>query len=266
MVKLLIGITSCHKDRNTGCHEVIRRTWGRIATALGIDVRFFVGGEKPAAMADDEVHVEVPDDYYSLPHKTKAVAGWFLEHDYTHLYKCDNDTFVHPQRLLSSDFAEADYYGEPVDPVYFNGGPGYSISRKAAEILVASEVGDDVNEDHWVGSMLHGKDIIKRNGGSGLWRYCAWHYPVGAYGNRRYHPDSKWQETMARAYLGIGEAGLDPRGLCFQDRTENGLRDGEYKILLIWPGHPDRVVTVSKKELDYWQGHHLVRRIISPRW
>jgi hypothetical protein len=84
------------------------------------------------------------------------------------------------------------------------------------------------------------------------------------YGKKKYHPDSKWQETMARAYLG-GKEGHDPAGLCFQDRCENGIADGEYKVILRIPGH-DQPRILSKQELEYWQQHNLVERVLNPRW
>jgi hypothetical protein len=262
--KLLIAVCSCHRDREAGGHAAIRRSWGHIAVAAGIDVRFFVGG-KSGIIDDpqpDEVWLPVQDDYEALAIKTKAIAGWFLKHDYTNLFKCDNDTFVIPQRLLESDFENVDYLGSPVGDVYHHGGVGYFLSRTAAEILVDSDV-DDTAEDRWVGRMLTGR-VSKANAGDKLHRFASWHFPTGMYGPKKYHPDSKWQETMARAYLG-GKEGHDPRGLCFQDRNENGIVDGEYKVVLRIPGH-DQPRILSKQELNFWQQHNLVAKVINPRW
>jgi hypothetical protein len=267
MQRLLIAVESCWKDRNANCHEAIRRSWGQIAVDLGIDVRFFIGGDKPNNLAADEIWLDVPDDYYSLPHKTQAVAKWFLDHDYTHLFKADTDTFIVPDRLLTSGFEQFDYYGSSVDSTYYHGGIGYFINRKSAEILSVSPVGSETAEDRWVGHALDGK-VSKADAGDKLHRYASWHFPVGPwYGNKRYHPDSKWQETMSLAHMGT--EGLDahnPRGLCFQDRAENGIADGEYKALVHFPGHPDRVAVLSKRDLDWYRASNLLVRILSPQW
>lgn len=270
-MKLLIAITSCQRDLAIGCHDAIRASWGRVAVSLGIDVRFFVGGEDVSnSLRPDEVWVPVRDSYYNLPHKTKAAVQWFLaqEHShlfkkYTHFFKADNDTFVHPQRLLDCGFEDADYYGTPVSNIYMNGGPGYFLNRKAAEIIAASEVGSNTAEDFWVGTML--TNVVRKDGGEKFWRFASWHFPAGAYDGKRYHPDSKWQQTMARAHLGSID-GLDPRGLCFQDRAENGIMNGYVKVLMKFPGHPDRVRTLSQKEFLFWKGQGFIKEILSPRW
>jgi hypothetical protein len=260
---LLIAVCSCHKDRDVGCHDSIRRSWGRVALEAGIDVRFFLGGRYPANLEADETWVPVPDDYLSLPHKTKAIAQCSLIQGYDYLFKCDNDTFLVPKRLLQCGFEDFDYYGTPVNKIYLNGGPGYFLSKRAAEIVAASEV-DEQAEDRWVGRML-GDRVLRGDAGEKFWRYSTWHYPVGMYGPKRYHPESQWQETMARAYLD-GTEGLDPRGLCFQDRAENGIMVGEFKILLRFPGREDVVKVVSREELTYWKGRKMVREILTPRW
>ena len=261
-MSLVITVLSCHRDRDIGCHDCIRNTWGKEAKELGIDVFFFIGGECPTALAGDEFWLDVPDGYYDLPHKTKAVAAWLLSDTlYTYMLKCDNDTFLVPELLFNTGFWKTDYSGTPINEVYMHGGAGYFLSKRAAQIVAHSEV-DEEAEDRWVGRML--SKVEKRDLGEAFWRRASWHYPVGIYGKRRYHPDSKWMETMACAHL--GHTGYDPRGLCFQDRAENGHGEGEYRVLLMFPGHEDRIKILTEKELKFWQGHRLVREVLSPKW
>jgi Galactosyltransferase len=261
-MSLVITVVSCHRDRDAGCHQSIRRTWGEEALKLGIDVVFFIGGDRPEGLQKDEVWLNVPDSYNDLPYKTQAVAGWFLNSCFPYMFKCDTDTFIVPEHLLENDFQNADYLGTPVNPTYLNGGPGYFLSRAAAQVLCSERV-DETAEDRWVGRMLDGL-VTKKDGGEKFWRYATWHYPVGIYGKKRYHPDSKWMETMACAHL--GHKGYDPRGLHFQDRAENGHGEGEYRVVMSIPGRPDEVRVISEKELKYWQGHRIVKKILSPKW
>lgn len=265
MNKLLIAVESCWKDRNAGCHEAIRRSWGQIAVDAGIDVRFFIGGNEPNDLAADEIWLNVPDGYYDLPHKTRAIAQWFLDHDYAHLFKADTDTFIVPDRLLTSGFEQFDYYGSSVDSTYYHGGIGYFISRKSAEILAARDVGSETAEDRWVGHTLVDK-VQKQDAAERLFRYASWHYPTGMYGTKKTGDGiNRWQLTMARAYLN-GTEGDDPRGLAFIDRAENGIFDGEVKALVRFPGHPDRVAVLSKRDLDWYRASHLLIRVLSPQW
>jgi hypothetical protein len=169
---LLIGVKSCERDRTQGFHQAIRNTWGSGLTNL----YFFMGaGSNPIAI--DEVSVDAPDDYRSLPFKTKAMLNWFLLRDWTHMFLCDNDTYINIAEFQKIDYQNYDYSGYfgywPVgkkmgdtfryddgqgnihDPchAWASGGFGYFVSRKAAELIVATEPCSWA-EDLWVGQAL----------------------------------------------------------------------------------------------------------------
>jgi hypothetical protein len=165
--KALIAIAGCERDARNGYNQAIRDTWKKAVS--GADFLFFVGqGDIP--LASDEIRIAAPDDYKSLPYKTKAILNWSIEHGYDHTFKCDTDTFVYPSRLLASGFENYDYSG------WFNGVPnqrcvtdrqwytwasggiGYWLSRKAAQIVVAQEP-HHWAEDLWVGQVLSHKPI-----------------------------------------------------------------------------------------------------------
>lgn len=181
MIKLAIAVKSCHKDLDRGCHDAIRSTWGRDFKARGIDVFFFVGKDptqedtrRVRRYVSGEVVVDCKDDYESLPVKTRRICQWVNSKMFSHIYLCDNDTMVHPDKILSSGFEKYDYSasqwwgGEPGDPpfhysdsygdypecrVWASGGFGYFLSRKAADI-VANTYPKHWAEDMFVGDAL----------------------------------------------------------------------------------------------------------------
>ena len=76
-----------------------------------------------------------PDDYPSLPQRTRWFCRWALaQNDWDYLFKCDDDTYVSITRLSLYDLAGRDYVGAEWKPGvgYGSGGAGYFLSRKAA--------------------------------------------------------------------------------------------------------------------------------------
>src|SRR5258708_1228755 len=109
-MRLLIAITSCRKYEENGNNKAVRETWLASARALCLDGRFFIGDTTLVTPAD-AIKLPVPDDYKSLPYKTRAMAKWALEKGFDFVYKCDRDTYVVPRRLLNSGFSAHDYHG-----------------------------------------------------------------------------------------------------------------------------------------------------------
>jgi len=185
--KLLIAITSCHRYRSRTAQQ--RDSWLR--DIRGIDYRFFLGkapnGEQPTK---DEVFLPVEDNYEALPLKVQAACAWALENGYDYLFKLDDDAYCVPSRLLTSNFARADYVGRyrgasdwkrPGDNPsgYASGGPGYWLSRKAMQIVVAAKHNGDWAEDRWVGNVL-AKAGIKCTHEPRFW---LWPWPHGGQSN-----------------------------------------------------------------------------------
>lgn len=163
-MKLLIAVKSCIRDLLAGHHDAIRETWGKDFEGLA-DVRFFTGSGGPFTLKD-ETRLDVNDDYDSLPFKARAICDWMLgtvwtmNIPYTHVFLCDNDTFVKPSLLMASGFEKYDYsglfnIGEPrsgrtfpyideknnvIDKCYpwASGGYGYFLSQKAATEVAMS--------------------------------------------------------------------------------------------------------------------------------
>lgn len=107
--------------------SALRGTWLK---DVDIDYRLFYGqppegsGREPKP---DEVFLDAPDGYATLPLKTKALAKWALDHGYDRLCKCDDDMWVHWDRMSKSKaFTQGDYAVETLrglsTPPYFYGG------------------------------------------------------------------------------------------------------------------------------------------------
>lgn len=192
-MRLLIAVKSCMADMKTG-HPAIRDGWGK--HLVDADLKFFVG-RALANTKPDEIVLNVPDDYMSLSYKTKAMLSWSVEQGYDYTFLCDNDTFLIPDRLMKSGFERYDYSAEVEHKGYFNGGAGYFVSRKAAQIIAASSV-TETAEDYWVGITL-GDVVTRKRLVSDTW--FSRHFPKEAYGVKKYDVDLPWQRMMAEFHI-----------------------------------------------------------------
>lgn len=135
----IVGLLSCHAytERQSLC----RRTWIPAVQALGIDVVFLIGGHDRVERRCDELWLPVPDTYRELPQKTIAFCKWAIQStEATHLFKADDDTFIHPRRFtrfLAELPVNREYVGAEWRPRtrYASGGAGYVLSRRAAELV-----------------------------------------------------------------------------------------------------------------------------------
>jgi len=173
-----ISVKSCQRDRMDGRHRAIRETWGKNLPD-GVTLKFFVGDGWTTldALHRDEINLVCPDDYHSLPFKTREICR--DSRDTTnpdYLFLCDTDTYVDTKRMLESGFENFDYYGyfanftgttfpyTAVDrdgkPEYHthchrwaSGGFGYFLSREAMHAVSAEEP-TSWAEDLWVGQVM----------------------------------------------------------------------------------------------------------------
>ncbi len=162
MTRLLIAITSCEKHRPWQFAQ--RQTWMR-EIPQRVSYRFFLGGPAPGDAEDDEVFLDVPDDYLGLPLKTKALSRWALEQGFNYIYKADVDTLLLPTNLLASGFEQHDYMGglntERPPVVFASGGAGYCLSEKAMWLVVENNPWPEGGpEDVWVACVLKDHGIL----------------------------------------------------------------------------------------------------------
>jgi hypothetical protein len=195
-MRLLLAVKSCVRDLQNGCHETIRRTWGQ--NARSADLRFFIGrGEATKA---DEVSVDAPDDYDSLPWKTREILRWSLNIGYEFTFLCDTDTFIIPKDLMNSGFEKYDVSGKfctghPVGSPSFDykdergeyrgvyswpsGGRGYFVSAKAARVIVDTEPrvwAEDMYVGQVLGPLIQSGEI-KAAELKNFVGHISWHYP-----------------------------------------------------------------------------------------
>ncbi len=178
-MRTLIAVSSCERDAQNGNNAAMRQTWIReMPQVEGFEYRVFLGhGDR--ALLPDEVRLDVPDDYLSLPFKTRESSRWALDHGFDYVFRANTDTCINPHRLRASGFTRHHYFGcfpggyypEPDGQghhAYASGGPGYFTDRKACEAIVAAYPDLKIcekywAEDLWVGDVLgfagiHGQD------------------------------------------------------------------------------------------------------------
>lgn len=170
-MKTLIAVTSCHRfayadkedqaprytrERLTTC----RSTWLR-----DCEYRVFFGASGHREPLSDEVFLSCPDDYKSLPAKTREICRWALQRDYDFLYRTDDDTFVYVDRLLRSGFEKHDYsgyclpYPQHLEKYRYHGAPGFWLSRRAMQVVAESDYLTEYADDLWIGSELYQQGI-----------------------------------------------------------------------------------------------------------
>lgn len=189
-MKPLIAIASCKRDCENGFNQAIRDTWGKEASMLASTL-FFTG--KDAGPQDkDVIELNCPDDYLGLPWKTYRILEWALANGYSHIFKCDTDTYVRPRRMLKSNYHRHDYVGNfvgrkdngrflarrgnTVGPTivgvprvvyeclysWASGGAGYWLSAKAAKYIMENPPDERAIcphlkypcEDLWIGNLM----------------------------------------------------------------------------------------------------------------
>jgi hypothetical protein len=143
--------------------EAVRETWAKDIEPFKehVTLKFFYGKPDsgvPRELLEDEVLLPCPDDYEHLPHKTIEIARYAVRENYDFVFKCDDDTAVHIDRLvhecLSNRFDYAGYEHSGI----CTGGPGYWLSRRACQ-----EVARNGNPDCWAEDVWVGKTLMKVN-------------------------------------------------------------------------------------------------------
>jgi len=225
MSKLIICVKSCHRDLSGGYHNPIRSTWGAVAKASGVEVRFFVGRDDSRSHYErDEIVVDAGDTYADLPFKTREICRWATGKIFDHIFICDTDTYIYMKHLLESGYERYDYLGhmlhplkqkwryetttltgerEVHDPCYTwaSGGVGYMLSKDAVK-EVAYDFPNSWAEDLWVGQVVGphiqigtwlGMNTRENNYTGNLF---SWHFPRDQYDGKPYDPSFKWMEKM----------------------------------------------------------------------
>ena len=160
--RILIAAVSClnYEERRERC----MRTWIPDALHAGLDVVFVVGGGVDLATRDGlMLTLPCADDYDSLPQKTCGLLQWAISTaEYEFIFKCDDDTYLRPERLIAEATHGVDYMGAywTENAGYASGGAGYLLSRHAAEIAACGLAKHPTGaEDLLVGQILRGAGV-----------------------------------------------------------------------------------------------------------
>jgi hypothetical protein len=137
-----IIVLSCQAHRD--CRQkAIRDTWAR-RVPEGVALYFVEGGHERTAIEGDRLLLPVPDGYDDLAEKCfHAVKLVLAKIKCSGIIKCDDDTYLHPQRCIDSVDTFGDYCGNPAEgqeqfPGYAQGGC-YWLSRKAMMKLTETD-------------------------------------------------------------------------------------------------------------------------------
>lgn len=223
-MNLLIAVKSCNKHRLEGYNDEIRRTWGMDVAPNYL--LFFHGEptfEQNVHQWSDEVILSVKDDYDSLPYKTQAILKFFLLGFYSHIFLCDTDTFVIPEKLLATGFEKYDVSGRygSVYPIgqTFNfrddrgnsmpnahpwpsGGIGYFLSRRAAQVVVDSPIthwAEDVHVGQATGPLIQSGELTACDLPN-FETEASWHFQRRQYGGKVYDLSFGWMEKMYKEH------------------------------------------------------------------
>lgn len=150
--QVVIGVLTA-KDYESR-REACRDTWaGNLPSNVEL---VFLLGDPTANLPyrkGDTLYCPCPDDYPSLPQKTRWFCLWALaNHNVNYLFKCDDDTYLAIDRLLESLPAQ-DYVGYDIQG-YASGGAGYLLSRQAALLIAAHMQHKSGPEDLIAGKLL----------------------------------------------------------------------------------------------------------------
>lgn len=140
--QLTIAVMSCRANRSTkqvACQD----TWIRTAHANKIPLVIVEGDPSytlPHLRSEYELLVPAGDEYYDLRDKIRWLMRWFCTNvpewcGGKYLFKCDDDTYVNIDRLLSLDVKKFEYIGRAINEGYAGGGAGYILSRRAARFV-----------------------------------------------------------------------------------------------------------------------------------
>ncbi len=190
--RILIIILSCLKHAMDGSNQAIRDTWVKdVNSCSALDYRFFIGNGSPTGQDEtlllaswnleeseryrnkvridpdislykpnvDEVFLNAPDKYEYMSYKLKEACRWGLGRGYEVFFQCLTDTYIAVDRLVDRKPSTQEYLGTSnCEGTYLGGGPGYWLSRKAAQFLVEAPV-THWAYDIWAGRVLLDKEV-----------------------------------------------------------------------------------------------------------
>jgi hypothetical protein len=214
----VILVSSCQRDMDRGFHRAIEETWGKDPA---IPFFFLVGNTfleppRPLFRRPNTIALPVPDDYKSLPLKTREGHRWALRQGYDFVFQAFTDTYCFTRRMEATGWARTDYMGHfrgeevpqlgKVNPgCYACGGSGYWMSPFFSERLIEEE------PDHWAEDLWVGR-VAAKHGVKGTQDY-------------RFHSGGGYKETALTVHLSRGTDNYQAQWM--YDTHETARRRGE---------------------------------------
>jgi hypothetical protein len=138
--RIIIGVLTAapfHQRRNG-----VLATWGKDAIDHpDVDLVFLIGDPqaKLPRREGQNLYLPCPDDYDSLPQKTRWFCLWAIAHggNWERLFKCDDDTYLRVDRLAAGRWETPVVGCQDGNGDHFHGGAGYLITRDAALAIAA---------------------------------------------------------------------------------------------------------------------------------
>lgn len=226
-MKTLIAVLSYIPDKRRGCHNAIREGWGKDVVTAEVDLNFFLpmrrwqNNEIVESASDypDEIYLDINDAYDRIQYESFEILRWSTQRGYDFTFLACNDTFINIKRLFSSGFEQYDYFGVYYSPSYprdmipgeqadfpcngkiipnmylwADGGIGYIVSKKAAELIIAEEptwMTSDIHHGQILGPHIKTRNILIGRMNDGI----SEHYPRTP-NEPRYAGVCQWQKDM----------------------------------------------------------------------
>lgn len=164
-MKVLIGVTSCHKYdytipkdcewdrlhrievgmamRHHNLMQAARDTWCKETASNGVDYKFFYGRGAQRDPLPDEVFMPCDDSYAGLPEKVVNMCIYAQHYGYDFMMKADIDSYINVPRFMDCGFEMYDYMG-------CTWGLGYILSAKSMRVIAAEPRKLAIGEDSHV--------------------------------------------------------------------------------------------------------------------
>lgn len=170
--KTLIAVVSA-KHRKPW-RDAIRNTWLALVPKDKADVVFFVGRGEPISEA--VVELDCDDSYRGLPEKIREITRWASSQGYDFMLKCDDDTVLHPEKILACGYEQHLFSGKlnrhptKEDPFAITVGFNYWLARPCMDIVAKAELPPELepgltdnDDEKWIAKTLYGHGILLHN-------------------------------------------------------------------------------------------------------
>lgn len=158
----VVLVHSCQQSARV--RDLSRLGWvNELRECDGVVTLFVVGGAEEAKVEGDTLYLPCDDSYPGLPFKTIAAMRYVSEHyDFEAFFKCDDDAFVIPDRLLARLAEGGDYVGYKSGYVAA-GGCGYMLSRRAFDKALTTYEAKLGPEDKYLAVALRGSYAVEND-------------------------------------------------------------------------------------------------------